>query len=35
MCLSILPACMYVYHMYIGACGGQKRAWDPLELSNR
>lgn len=32
MCVSILPACMYVYHMYAWYPGGQKRGLYPLEL---
>ena len=32
MCMNVLPACMFLYHMYAGAHGGQKRALDPLEL---
>lgn len=31
MCMSVLPECMYVHHMP-GANGGQKKAWDSLEL---
>lgn len=27
-----VPACLYVYHMYAGARGGQKGALDPLRL---
>lgn len=27
-----VPACLYVYHMYAGARGGQKGALDPLGL---
>ena len=32
MCMSVLPACTYVYHICAGICEGQKRASDPLEL---
>jgi hypothetical protein len=27
-----VPACMYVYHMHVRACGGQKRALGTLKL---
>lgn len=29
---SCLPECMYVAICVLGACGSQKRAFDPLEL---
>ena len=32
MCMGILPACMYVYHMPACAHGDEKVAMDPLEL---
>lgn len=29
MCLGILPACMIMYHLHAGACGGQTMMLDP------
>lgn len=32
MCMAVLPACMFVYHVVPGACRGQEVMLDPLEL---
>lgn len=33
-CVSVLPAFMSVYHIYVSAQTGQKRAHGPLELES-
>lgn len=32
LCVSVLPAYMYTYHMRAGACGSQKRGFGSPEL---
>lgn len=32
MYMALLPECMFVIMLMPGLHGGQKRAWDPLEL---
>ena len=34
-CVCVCLQCMYMHHIYGGACGGQKTALDPLELELR
>lgn len=35
MCMSVLSACLYVYHMYHGDLGGQNEILDLLKLELR
>jgi hypothetical protein len=32
LCIGVLPACIYVHHVFSWYLWGQKRASDPLEL---
>lgn len=32
MCMNVLSACMYAYHVCAWSCGDQKGASDPLRL---
>lgn len=35
MCVSLLPACIYLYHMYAWCLLRSKRCWVPWDVSDR